>query len=239
MPRRAVPGLVDRGEQLGGVATLDSPPEVRRCRAAADELDVHVRLARRGRTGAGGRSGRRRRGEDRPRARRRRRAAPGARALARDSRRVALALPELGGVDLHEPDAHTAPEVERVTVADARDRRCVARTWLSELPHSREQRRRRSARACAPRAFSGQTGGSCRPGRFAFSLRSDVPRPEDQTAGDDHDRGPEPDPEPDGVEDQDEQGRRGAGRRSRRRRASRHSSRAGVYERRGTRCKRR
>lgn len=42
-------------------------------------------------------------------------------------RRVALAVSELGRVDLHETDARAAAKVERVAVPDARDRRNLRR----------------------------------------------------------------------------------------------------------------
>jgi len=46
--------------------------------------------------------------------------------LARGGHGVALPLPQLGGVDLHEPDARSALEHERVPVGDPLDRRRVA-----------------------------------------------------------------------------------------------------------------
>jgi hypothetical protein len=115
------PSVVDRREQRAGVTALDSVEEVRRRRTAADKLDVHVQAA----------------DTDIPQqASVAVHVIESAVALELDppTRRrevlelterlpcIAFPLAELRRVDLHEPNSRAARELERVAVADARDR---------------------------------------------------------------------------------------------------------------------
>lgn len=132
-------GFVDGVEQLVGVETFVAAAEVGRGGATADELHVHVQLSCvdvaeetpvpviRIEIGIG---------LDRdplPR--------PGQSfELALRLPCVALALPELGSVDLDEPHTRSAAKVERVAVADPRDRRARPLSLLV-LPGAARERR--------------------------------------------------------------------------------------------------
>jgi len=123
-----LPRFIDCVEQVVGVRPLVAAAEVRRRRPVADELDVQVRVRR----------------VDVPE----RSAVPigvveprvnfeldptsaGHETLELASRlaRIALPLPQLGRVDLHEADALAFANVEGVAVADALDG-CALPRWL-------------------------------------------------------------------------------------------------------------
>jgi hypothetical protein len=87
--------------------------------------------------------------------------------------RVALALAELGGVDLDEPNARSASDVERVAVADPRDDGAFPRDVVRCRRASDEQECEYEPQRDRGRGLAAQTfGSSSRPVRFALSLRS-------------------------------------------------------------------
>ena len=176
-------------------------PEVRRRRSPAHELDVHVRVRRmdvpKQAAVAVGVVELRIRFELDPLSGR-------CESLELTARlaRVALTVPQLGRVDLHETNAGTGANVESVAVADSRDgcrrpRRLARRSASSQRQGGAGGDRRRCVGGTSDARQLVQPGACC----LVLAVR--VPREEQETAADDHDRGTEPDSHPDRVEDED------------------------------------
>ena len=196
IPRRAPAGLVERGEQLAGMPAAIAAEEVRSRSAAANELDVDVsRLA-----------------DDvakKPsvaidvvegpiplelhRCARRRQALELALRLTRE----ALALAELGSVDLDEPHALPASHVERVPVADTLHDGASARSSAG--------RRRAPGERQRPAVVRRRLGSDGRKlvdaGALRLFLAIHSPGDEEQPAEDDHESRTQAGSEPDPIED--------------------------------------
>ena len=124
--------ILDGLEENLGVDALVAAPKVRRRRAPSDELDVDVHVCGvhvAEETSVAVAVVEPRVGLDRN--------APPGRGqpleLALCLAGVALALPQLRSIDLDEPHARSAADVERVAVSDAGDRRARARSFLCLL----------------------------------------------------------------------------------------------------------